>query len=317
MPENSVPAIQIDRVTKTYVSKGHVVVANDDISLTVPRGEIVGLLGPNGAGKTTLVRQIVGLLRPDRGRIVTMGIDVGTHVHRLPSMVGYLSQRPWALLEHVVRDALYYTARLRGLSRTAARIECDRLTEVLGVEPLSAKRFESLSGGEARLCALAVALVARPPLLVLDEPTNDLAPEKRMILWRLLSEWKRDGGTVLVVSHNLLEVEQHVDRVILMYQGRIQRAELLQTLKTQSATRRRIRCVADPSTQKDIVDVLQKHDQIHVRCDESQISITCSVSAVERIIQVLSVYGENIEISPPSLEDLYMEMFTKNAALRE
>jgi len=288
------------------------------VNLSVPCGEIVGLLGPNGAGKTTLARQVVGLLRPDRGRIITMGIDVGSSVHRLPSVVGYLPQRPWALLEHVVSDALYYTARLRGLSRTAARTECDRLMETFGIESLGRKRFESLSGGEVRLCALAVALVAHPPLLILDEPTNDLAPEKRVILWRVLGEWKQGGGTVLLISHNLLEVEQNVDRVVLMHQGRIQHAETLRSLQEQSVGWRviRFRALSSPVLENAVNVFLRKSDQIHVRHDRSQVSITCPTHMVEEIVRALSVYRGDIEISPPSLEDLYMQMLTSHDTLR-
>jgi len=232
-------------------------------------------------------------------------------------MVGYLPQRPWALLEHVVGDAIYYTARLRGLSRKTARIEQERLLETFGIESLSRKRFEALSGGEARLCALAVALVGHPPLLILDEPTNDLAPEKRTILWHILSDWKRWGGTVFLVSHNLLEVEQNVDRVILMHQGRIQRAEHLQTLQAQSTAWRviRFRALGVPLPETAVNRLLQEKELYHMHRKGSQLCVMCPTPKVEEVVQALSIHGGEIEIAPPSLEDLYLEMLTNHDAV--
>ncbi|MYT05212.1 ABC transporter ATP-binding protein, partial [Streptomyces sviceus] len=146
--------------------------ATDDVRLDIRRGEIFGLLGPNGAGKTTLVRQLTGLMRPDRGSVEILGHDIVRHPDRASRILAYLGQESTALDELTVSLAAETTGRLRGLEARKARAERDAVLDELGLTPIAGRPLKKLSGGQRRLACFASALVGERPLLVLDEPTT-------------------------------------------------------------------------------------------------------------------------------------------------
>ncbi|MFJ1702344.1 ABC transporter ATP-binding protein [Kitasatospora sp. NPDC088346] len=196
--------------------------ANDGIDLTVRRGEIFGLLGPNGAGKSTLVRQLTGLLRPDRGSIDILGHDVVRHPERAPRLLAYLGQESTALDELTVALAAETTGRLRGLRRSEARAESVAVLAELGLEPLAGRPLAKLSGGQRRLACFAAALVGERPLLVLDEPTTGMDPVARRAVWSAVERRRAERGTtVVLVTHNVLEAETVLDRVAVIDDGRV------------------------------------------------------------------------------------------------
>ncbi|MFJ8042775.1 ABC transporter ATP-binding protein [Kitasatospora sp. NPDC096147] len=196
--------------------------ANDGISLDVRRGEVFGLLGPNGAGKSTLVRQLTGLLRPDRGSIEILGHDIVRHPDRAARLLGYLGQESTALDELTVALAAETTGRLRGLSRAEARSEGAGVLAELGLEAIAGRPLAKLSGGQRRLACFAAALVGERPLLVLDEPTSGMDPVARRAVWAALDRRRAERGTtVLLVTHNVIEAETVLDRVAVVDEGRI------------------------------------------------------------------------------------------------
>jgi ABC-type multidrug transport system ATPase subunit len=162
----------IQNLTKFY--PGRQAPANDNITLQIHQSEIFGLLGDNGAGKSTLVRQMVNLLRNSSGTVALFGRPVGQEPLHVPMNVGYMPQESHALNNLTVGEALYFTAHLRGLNRAQAQRERDRLLALWHMEHLRHHYSPRLSGGERRLLRLAVSMAGSPPVLVLDEPTNDL-----------------------------------------------------------------------------------------------------------------------------------------------
>ena len=178
------------------------------------------MLGDNGAGKSTLVRQMVNLLSPSAGEILLFGkplaqIDV-------PLYVGYMPQEGQALNNMTVAEALYFTAHLRGMSRAEARSERDRLLELWQIGGLRNKYSSQLSGGQRRLLRLAVAMAGSPPVLMLDEPTNDLDPQRRKLVWDVLRQVNRDQGTTIVfITHDAIEAEKVIQRVGIMRDGQL------------------------------------------------------------------------------------------------
>jgi nitric oxide reductase subunit B len=217
-----VPAVEVEHVTKTYpAGRGRVVVANDDISFTLDPGQIVGLLGPNGAGKSTLLRQLVGLGRPTNGSIRVFGAPVRPGDRTLAEGVVYLPQATPAFGDLTVREAVHTTALLRGLQPCKAASRTAYLLERLGLERYAHHLVGTLSGGEKRLCAIATALVVPRPFMALDEPTNELDPLMRRTVWELIRSLREPGRLILLVSHNVLEAEQVVDRVLVMSRGRL------------------------------------------------------------------------------------------------
>ena len=213
-------ALVVDEVTKVYRNGN---TANSGISFSVAQGEVFGLLGPNGAGKSTLIRQIAGISTPTSGTIRLLGQPVrgASHVRT----VGYMPQSSFALNSLTVGEALYFTCHLSGASRRDALRLVDQVVDDLSLGPLRRRHAAQLSGGQRRLLQLAVALVARKPMVLLDEPTNELDPLVRRQVWRLLRETALDRGTtILFITHNALEAERVVDRVGIVVGSVLERA---------------------------------------------------------------------------------------------
>lgn len=195
--------------------------ANDSITLQINQGEIFGILGDNGAGKTTLVRQMVNLLRSTEGKITLFGQEISKHSHLVPQYVGYMPQDSDALNNLTVSEALYFTAHLRGLSRADARKERDLQMELWQIQDLHNKYSSRLSGGQKRILRLAVATAGMLPVLILDEPTNDLDPYKRKLVWEVIRGLNKDRGlTIIFITHDAIEAEKIVQRVGIMSHGR-------------------------------------------------------------------------------------------------
>ncbi|MCL0104517.1 ABC transporter ATP-binding protein [Dehalococcoidia bacterium] len=197
--------------------------ANDKIDLEIAQGEIFGVFGPNGAGKTTLVRQMAGLLRPTSGRIFLFGHDVVAKPAVVPHYVGYYNQIVVGLNSHKFREALYITGRLRGQSKAEAQKQADGLIERFDVKELADRLVGKLSGGERRLAALLSTFMNYSRLLILDEPTNELDPVRRRLVWDYLHELNgQRGTTIILVTHNVLEAEWVVQRVTIIDLGKLQ-----------------------------------------------------------------------------------------------
>ncbi|MBN1963043.1 MAG: ABC transporter ATP-binding protein [Anaerolineae bacterium] len=211
---------EIINLTKRY--PGQTVPANDDLTFTVERGEVFGLLGANGAGKTTLVKQMANLLSPTQGTIRLLGKPLTSEPLYAARHVGYMPQQGEALNTLTVGETLYFTAHLRGMLRRPALAERDRLIARLGMEAIRRRPVNKLSGGQKRLVLLATAMAAQPPVLILDEPSNDLDPQYRRLVWDEVQALNRQHGTtVILVTHNLLEAERVVGRVGIMWHGRL------------------------------------------------------------------------------------------------
>lgn len=214
------PVLEVRDLVKRYRNG---TLANDHISLTLRPGEIFGLLGPNGAGKTTLVRQVLGVLKPTAGSITLDGEDVAANPGRARRAIGFLPQGQFDLLSLRVGELVEYSARLRGMSAAAARVRRDELVGQLDLGPFLSTSMHAASGGVRRMAGFAAAIAAPARLLVLDEPTNDIDPIRRQLLWNLIGELGQDGATVLLVTHNLAEAERFIDRLAIIDGGRIVR----------------------------------------------------------------------------------------------
>lgn len=181
---------------------------------------------------------MLGLVRPDEGTVRLLGRDVFAHPRFAASTVGYMPQTAFALNSLTVKEAIYFSAHLRGVTAKAARRERNHLLGLLGLTHLAGKVARQLSGGERRLLQIAVTLAASPPVLVLDEPTNELDPSRRRQVWQLFRELnQRDGHTIILITHNAIEAEQVIERVGILKEGRLVAlgapAELKTTLHSQ------------------------------------------------------------------------------------
>ncbi|HQZ71682.1 MAG TPA: ABC transporter ATP-binding protein, partial [Anaerolineae bacterium] len=194
--------------------------AVDDVSFSVARGEVVGYLGANGSGKTTTMRLLMGLLRPTAGSATVLGLDVARDAERIRPRVGYMSQK-FALYEDLtVRENLAFYGGLYGLPLAELPGRVVTLAERVGLAGREDLLAGELSGGWRQRLALGIAMVHRPELLLLDEPTSGVDPAARRAFWNLIYEVAEEGATVLVSTHYMDEAE-HCGRLGIMRSGRL------------------------------------------------------------------------------------------------
>ena len=210
------PAVEVSNLSKRY-SNG--TLANRDISFTVEPGEFLGILGPNGAGKTTLVRQITTELIPTKGQIRVFGIEGLSRPNEVKHYMGIMPQEASLYFGLSIRHHLRIFGKLRGLPAKLASRRAEELIADLRLEEHRDKPADQLSGGLRRRLLLGIASVADPPLLILDEPSAALDPEARHYLWDFLHKTHRQGSTIILTTHNMLEAEELCDRVGIVQDG--------------------------------------------------------------------------------------------------
>jgi ABC-2 type transport system ATP-binding protein len=206
------PAISVEGLVKRYGARTVV----DGVSLDVRAGELVALLGPNGAGKTTTVETIEGYRRPDGGRVRVLGEDPVTGGPAARARVGLMLQDggfdPRARPRETIREFAAYHAEPR---------DPDEVIDLVGLREVAGTPYRRLSGGERQRLSLAVALVGRPDVLLLDEPTAGLDPEARIAVRGLVADARAGGAAILLTSHDLTDVERLADRIVVISGGRV------------------------------------------------------------------------------------------------
>jgi ABC-2 type transport system ATP-binding protein len=220
--------IDVQNLTKQYAGR----TAVNNISFQVEPGEIVGFLGPNGAGKSTTMRILSGYMPATSGRVQVAGFDVFHQSLDVRRSVGYMPEMAPLYTDMKVKEYLRFRAELKGLSGHAMRRRVGEVMELTGVNDMRRRLIGNLSKGYRQRVALADALVHRPKLLILDEPTNGLDPVQIRQVRDLLRNLK-SKHTVLLSTHILHEVEQTCDRVVMIHQGRIRANDTPQNLTRQ------------------------------------------------------------------------------------
>jgi ABC-2 type transport system ATP-binding protein len=235
--------LSIDELCKLY---GRRVLANDHISLRVEPGEVYGLLGPNGAGKSTLVKQVIGLLKPSSGRIRLGPYDLVATPGVARQLCSYLPQAPMPIDSLRVREAIELSGRIRGGDAGSVRRRALELLDALDLQEWSAVLGSRLSGGVRRLVGFAMVTVWPGTVVILDEPTNDVDPLRRRLLWDEVRRLAEHGSAVVLVTHNVLEAEKAVDRVAIIDQGRMLAEGTPSSFKVDSRDQLRLQVMLRP-----------------------------------------------------------------------
>lgn len=302
---------EVHDVCKTY--KKGAVQANRDLSFTIEPGEVFGLLGPNGAGKTTLVSQLAGLLKPTSGSITLFGKDLVARPEWAAECVALQPQNSLSLWNLQVREAIFYTGRLRGLPTAEAKRQSDALIEEMGLSKVVDRRISRISGGQRKMVTLAVAFMAHRPVMIFDEPTNELDPENRRRVWEMIQRENRERGTtVLLVTHNVLEAERVVQRVGIVSQGRMMALGSTGTLKAQVDRRVRLELLVQPGARQRADEVLPALGEVQA-IGGGRYLVLCPRETVRaQIDAVLGQLGldqlDDFRILTPSLEDVYLQL---------
>lgn len=305
------PTYEVRHLTKRYASPD--VLANDDLTFEVRRGEAFGLLGPNGAGKTTLVRQLVGLLAPSAGEVRLFGEAIGPGVERrVARAVAYLPQGSMSLGELKVEEAIRWTGQLRGQGRQAVARETEDLLESLGIEGIRTRQIRKLSGGQKRLTQLAMTLVGHLPVLILDEPTADIDVALRQRIWDLIDRRCDAGTTVILVTHDVAEAERALDRVAILDRGRIIAGGTPAELKAKLAHRTRIEIVVAEGAAIDphgLAGVVVGEARIRGRHISAWVPADDAIRSLEKLMDAAGPDGlEDVHLVTPTLEDVYLEV---------
>jgi ABC-2 type transport system ATP-binding protein len=294
----------VDHLTKQY-RRGPL--ANDDVSLEVEAGEVFGLLGPNGAGKTTLVSQVLGLLRPSSGGITIDGIDVVRDPAVARRKCSYQPQSTTPTEGLSPFEAIDLAGRIRGGSVADVRRRTSELIAALDMGEWE-RKIQNLSGGVARLVAFCMAAVVPGRIVILDEPTNDVDPLRRKLLWQQVRALADAGNAVLLVTHNVLEAERCVDRLAIVDHGKVLATGTPAALKADLGAPLRLEVVLEPGSVAPAAPKFAAAPPVTVGrrlfVDVAQADVGRAVtwSTEQQAIHVVAEFS----IGPASLEDVYV-----------
>ena len=297
-------ALSFQSVSKTYPPRsagGQPFKALDRVSLEVEEGEFFGLLGPNGAGKTTLISILAGLARATEGRVLVHGHDVQADYATARRLLGVVPQELVFDPFFSVREALKIQSGYFGVKGNDAWI--DELLESLGLADKAGANMRQLSGGMKRRVLVAQALVHKPRVIVLDEPTAGVDVELRQTLWQFIARLNKQGHTVLLTTHYLEEAEALCGRIAMLKQGRVVALE-----KTSELLRRASSNVLRFKTDQSLPDDLLVHARVTGRVVQLPAHSALEVEQLLARVRESGVVAEDIEIRKPDLEDVFIDV---------
>ena len=299
------PAISFQSISKAYASPkgppGSTFLAVDQVSLDIEQGEFFGLLGPNGAGKTTLISILAGLTRPSGGRVKVMDFDVQRDAAAARKVLGVVPQELVFDPFFTVREALRIQSGYFGVRHNDAWIT--ELLDHLGLADKADTNMRQLSGGMKRRVLLAQALVHRPPVIVLDEPTAGVDVELRQTLWAFIARLNREGHTVLLTTHYLEEAEALCQRIGVLKQGKLVALDRTSNLlAATSSTMLRFK------TDQTLPEALAYQARVTGRIVQLKARDAADVERLLSALRLANVRIEDLEIGRADLEDVFLEI---------
>lgn len=299
-------AFRAENVTKTYDGE---VFANDAITIEVEPGEVYGLLGPNGAGKTTFVKQVIGLLKPTSGSIRVGPYDLVEDPDVARQLCSYLPQAQMPIQSFKMHEAVHITGLIRGGPSDAVRERGDALIEALDLTEWRDTLGHKLSGGVRRLVGFIMTTVWPGKVVILDEPTNDVDPRRRRLLWEQIRLLGSGGAAVFLVTHNVLEAEKAVDRLAIINEGRLIAQGTPSSLKSDDRGRLRLQLMLRPGNGIPELPTLVHH---HARVGNNLMMVIDEAAAGAGIAWAQQMMeaeiAEEYALGATTLEDVYIRL---------
>ena len=298
--------VEIAGLTKTYRSglRRRAVHAVKDLALTVERGSIVAFVGPNGAGKTTTIHTLLGLLKPDAGRVSIFGQPPGPAALR---RIGYQSEIFNTYPFYKPRDVLRFYGRLSGMSKADVDARTPALLARMGIDDAARRRVATFSKGMTQRLGLATALLHDPELLILDEPTSGLDPEGRRLVLDIIRDEKQRGRTVFLSSHILADVERTCDKVVMVRHGQVAFADEISAFGSDSGEWE----IEVTGWTPAIREAIAGHACDVAREGGGTALLVCAPSAKKALLHALTATAADIGAVQPrrggSLEEKYLE----------
>lgn len=308
-------AIAAEGLVKVYRSRTNEVRAVDGVDLAVEQGTVLALLGPNGAGKTTMVRILATLLRPDAGRATVAGFDVVRQAQQLRRVIG-LSGQYVAVDEYLTaRENLWLFGRLFQLGSSESQRRTGELLERMGLDDAADRPVKTFSGGMRRRLDLAGALIGRPQLLFLDEPTTGLDPRGRLDMWDVIRELVREGKTLLLTTQYLEEADELADLIAVIDHGRIIARGTADQLKAQIGGERIEVVIRDRTEIARAQEILDRDAAGRSLLDEHTRKLTVPAEGgAQTLVRVVRDLGEaeieidDIALRRPTLDDVFLAL---------
>jgi ABC-2 type transport system ATP-binding protein len=308
-----VAAIEAEGLVKVYRSRKNEVRALDGVDLEVGEGTVVGLLGPNGAGKTTTVRILATLLRADDGRASVAGLDVARQSQAVRRVIG-LSGQYAAVDENLTgRENLWMFGRLYQLPSKEASRRASGLLERFALEDAADRVAKTYSGGMRRRLDLAAALIGRPRVLFLDEPTTGLDPRSRLAMWDVIRSQVREGNTLLLTTQYLEEADELADEIVVVDHGRIIARGTADELKTQVGGERIEVVVHDRNRLAQAAQVVAGDGKASLDEHSKRVTIAAHGGA-QQLVDVVRSLGDagigidDVALRRPTLDDVFLAL---------
>ncbi|NBX61394.1 MAG: ABC transporter ATP-binding protein [Betaproteobacteria bacterium] len=299
-------AISFQSVSKSFTNARGTFTALDQVSFDIQSGEFFGLLGPNGAGKTTLISILAGLLKPGSGTIQVQGLDVQTQALQVRKLLGVVPQELVFDPFFTVREALVFQSGYFGVNHNGQWI--DELLDNLGLADKANHNMRQLSGGMKRRVLVAQALVHKPPVIVLDEPTAGVDVELRQTLWQFIARLNREGHTVLLTTHYLEEAEALCGRIAMLKNGKVVALDNTSSL-LKNASSNVLRFKLDAQ----LPPALAAQARVTGRIVQFPANDAAQIEHYLAAVRSAGLVAQDVEIRKADLEDVFLDVMGASA----
>ena len=294
-------AVEVNHVVKSFADK----VAVDDLSFSVAQGEIFGLIGPNGAGKTTTIRMMMDIIKPDSGTVTILGEKLS---EASKNRLGYLPEERGLYRKLTVIDSIVYLASLKGMDRYSAEQKADQLLNQTGMLAHKTKRIEELSRGMGQIIQFIVTIIHDPEVVVLDEPFAGLDPVNTELLKRMFVDLRGKGKTVILSTHQMNQIEELCDRILMIDNGR----SVLQGNLTEIKSKYRSNSVifdseGDLGQMPGVTEKRTHKGYVELILDRN----TTPKQLLERLVST-GIVINRFEVATPSLNEIFLKVVGKN-----